>query len=124
MPVLEKLLRPQPEWIVIWCMSNTSTQIKRLSTLLRIAVVTRYKWRPTDDAGSNVDLARLRLLCFREHQHHDAVLQFSADAVLFDLAGELKTSGVVANIIFGIKRLKSVIVGEVHPPLNGEHIGL
>src|SRR6516162_4821443 len=47
----EGLLRRQPEWSVIWCMLNTSTHIKRLSTLLRIAVVTRYKWRPTDDAG-------------------------------------------------------------------------
>jgi len=47
----EGLLRRQPEWSVIWCMLNTSTHIKRLSTLLRIAVVTRYKWRPMDDAG-------------------------------------------------------------------------
>lgn len=57
-------------------------------------------------ADSNIaarDAAGFCLLGLRQHERHNAVLKLGSDAVLLDLARELESPCVVADIVFDVE---------------------
>ena len=57
--------------------------------------------------------ARFSLLQLRQRECKDAILQFSCNLALIDLARKLKASGVMSDVVFDIERLKPLVFGKV-----------
>src|SRR5438874_8515941 len=81
--------------------------IRRLTALLRSA---------------DLDTSGCRLACLLERQCQHAVLKLRADLLLVDFVRQRERPREVTDIVFGIKRLKALILAGVDAGIDAENV--
>src|SRR5215831_11092950 len=75
----------------------------------------RLAQRRSKNALTHRNFARLGLFGLRQYEcDHAVVLHLGADLTLVDPIGNLETARIVADVVFGVDRLHSLIFGEVN----------
>src|ERR1700757_2246136 len=67
---------------------------------------------------TDLNLSRLSLLRFRQHDRYHAVFHLGADLALVELIRNFKAARVMANDVLGVHRLHSLILRKINPTLD------